>query len=289
MAKKNIVYLSGGLGNQMFQYAFAKSLQTNYNVKFEINTTFYYRIFKDQTPREIGLNSFNLKFKDCRDNKLQRIILKIKEKLSNSILSINSTYYSENKVNHKNFNNLNLKKKNYFRGYWQNFKYFESIKNDLKKDFSLDHNLKHLDPNTFKKITETNSVCVHVRRKDYLGTDLDVVDVNYYRNAFNKLKFKSKSLDLDFFIFSDDINWCNENLTFLPNSKFCSFSMLNDFHLMSLCKHFIIPNSTFSWWAAYLSNNNNNKIIIIPTKWHKTNINLLKDASPSNWIILNNK
>jgi len=286
MAQKNIVYLSGGLGNQMFQYAFAKSLQSNYNIKFEINTTFYNRIFKDQTTREIGLNLFNLKFKDCSDNKLQRIILKIKEKLSNINLSINSTYHNENKVNHKNFNNLNLKKKNYFRGYWQNSKYFESIKNDLKKDFSLDHNLKNLDPNTFKKITETNSVCVHVRRKDYLGTDLDVVDVNYYRNAFKKLK--SQFTGLNFFIFSDDINWCNENLSFLPNSMFYSFSMLNDFHLMSLCKHFIIPNSTFSWWAAYLSSNNN-KIVIVPSKWHKTNNNLLKDASPPNWIILNNK
>ena len=286
MAQKNIVYLSGGLGNQMFQYAFAKSLQSNYNIKFEINTTFYNRIFKDQTTREIGLNLFNLKFKDCSDNKLQRIILKIKEKLSNINLSINSTYHNENKVNHKNFNNLNLKKKNYFRGYWQNSKYFESIKNDLKKDFSLDHNLKNLDPNTFKKITETNSVCVHVRRKDYLGTDLDVVDVNYYRNAFKKLK--SQFTGLNFFIFSDDINWCNENLSFLPNSMFYRFSMLNDFHLMSLCKHFIIPNSTFSWWAAYLSSNNN-KIVIVPSKWHKTNNNLLKDASPPNWIILNNK
>ena len=282
MAQKNIVYLSGGLGNQMFQYAFAKSLQSNYNIKFEINTTFYNRIFKDQTTREIGLNLFNLKFKDCSDNKLQRIILKIKEKLSNIILSINSNYYNENKVNHKNFNNLNLKKKNYFRGYWQNSKYFESIKNDLKKDFSLDHNLKNLDPNTFKKITETNSVCVHVRRKDYLGTDYDVVDVNYYRNAFKKIE--SQSTNLNFFIFSDDINWCNENLSFLPNSTFCSFSMLNDFHLMSLCKHFIIPNSTFSWWAAYLSNNNN-KIVIAPSKWHKTNNKLLFDASPSDWII----
>ena len=92
MAQKNIVYLSGGLGNQMFQYAFAKSLQSNYNIKFESNTTFYNRIFKDQTTREIGLNLFNLKFKDCSDNKLQRIILKIKEKLSNINLSINSTY-----------------------------------------------------------------------------------------------------------------------------------------------------------------------------------------------------
>ena len=194
MAKKNIVYLSGGLGNQMFQYAFAKSLQSNYNIEFEINTTFYNRTFKDQTSRKIGLNLFNLKFNDCKENTIQRIILKIKEKLSNIIPSNNSTYYNENKVHHKNYNNLNLKKKNYFRGYWQNYRYFESIKNDLKIDFSLDYNLKNLDPNTLKKITKTNSVCVHIRRRDYLGTDLDVVDVNYYLNAFRKLKTQSQKL-----------------------------------------------------------------------------------------------
>ena len=148
MSKKAIIYLSGGLGNQLFQYAFAKSLQSNYNIKFEINTTFYSRIFKDQTPREIGLNLFNLKFKECKDNKSQRIILKIKEKISNIIFSNNSIFFNENKVNHKNFNNLRLKKKNYFRGYWQNSKYFESIKNDLIIEFSLDHNLKNLDSNT---------------------------------------------------------------------------------------------------------------------------------------------
>lgn len=282
MKKKAIIYLSGGLGNQMFQYAFAKSLQLKYNLKFEINTTFYNKSFKDQTPREIGLNLFNLNFETCKDNLLQRIILKFREKLSDIISSNNLAYYNENKVNIKNFNKLNLKGKNYFRGYWQNSKYFESIRNDLKIDFSLDHNLKNLDTNTLKKITGTNSVCIHVRRKDYLGTDYDVVEVNYYRNALKKLK--SQSEDLNFFIFSDDITWCNENLSFLANSTFCSFSMLNDFHLMSLCKYFIIPNSTFSWWAAYLSNNTN-KIVIAPSKWHKRRNNLFKDASPSDWII----
>ena len=286
MKKKAIIYLSGGLGNQMFQYAFARSLNLKYNMKFEINTTFYSRSFKDQTPREIGLNFFNFKFKACKDNLLQQIIFKIREKLPDIITSGNSTYYNEKELNIQNFPNLHLKRINYFRGYWQNYKYFESIKNNLKIDFSLDHNLKNLDRNTLKQITETNSVCIHVRRTDYLGTDYDVVDVNYYRNAFKKLK--SRFDDLRFFIFSDDISWCNENLSFLPNSTFCSFSILNDFHLMSLCNHFIIPNSTFSWWAAYLSNINNNvKTVIAPSRWHKTNDKLLYNASPPNWIIQN--
>ena len=178
-----------------------------------------------------------------------------------------------------------LKKKNYFRGYWQNYKYFESIKNELNNDFSLEHNLDNLDPIILKKISETNSVCIHVRRGDFLGTDCEVVNVDYYRNAFKKLNSKYK--DLNFFIFSDDINWCKINLIFLPNTTYCSFTMLNDFHLMSLCNHFIIPNSTFSWWAAYLSKNKT-KIVILPSKWLQTDQGFFKNASPPNWIRIKN-
>jgi len=281
MNKKAIIYLTGGLGNQLFQYAFAKYLQSNYDIECEINTNFYYRDFKDQTPRKIGLNLFKLKFKESRNSNFQRNVLRVKEKL----FSFNTSYYNENNLNHNNFNDINLKRKNYFRGYWQNYKYFESIKSELKKDFSLDHNLGNLDPTSYNKIIDTNSVCIHVRRTDIIGTLYDVVDVNYYQKAFKELS--SRVLNLNVFIFSDDINWCKKNLSFIKNSTFCSFTMLNDFHLMSLCKYFIITNSTFSWWAAYLSNHKE-KIVIAPSKWHRTNLKLLKDASPPNWIIINN-
>jgi hypothetical protein len=281
MNKKAVIYLTGGLGNQLFQYAFARSLQSNYNIECEINTNFYFSDFKEQTPREIGLNLFNLKFKESRNSNFQKLILRIKEKL----FSFNTSFFNENNLNQNNFNDINLNKKNYFRGYWQNYKYFESIKSELKEDFSLDHNLGKLDLITYNKIIDTNSVCIHVRRGDIIGTLYDVVELDYYQKAFEHLS--SKVLNLNFFIFSDDINWCKENFSFINNPTFCSFTMLNDFHLMSLCKYFIITNSTFSWWAAYLSNHKE-KIVIAPSKWHRTNLKLLKDASPPNWIILNN-
>ena len=282
MLKKNIVYLSGGLGNQMFQYAFARALYLKYNIPFEINTDFYRRRFEDQTSRDLGLNLFKLKFKESRFTNLGRVCLGIKKILLKLIPSLNFSFFNE-----ENFeiNNINFKKNNFFQGYWQNHKYFESIKDDLKVDFGLEHNISNLNLNSYNQIINSNSVCIHVRRKDYLGTDYEVVDVNYYKKAFDIIK--SKYSKLNFFIFSDDIKWCKENLTFIPNSTFCSYTLLNDFHLMTLCKHFIIPNSTFCWWAAYLSNNDNNsKTVIIPSKWHKTNNNLLKNGSPEKWIIL---
>ena len=79
MLKKNIVYLSGGLGNQMFQYAFARALYLKYNIPFEINTDFYRRRFEDQTSRDLGLNLFKLKFKESRFTNLGRVCLGIKK------------------------------------------------------------------------------------------------------------------------------------------------------------------------------------------------------------------
>ncbi|MBK86648.1 MAG: hypothetical protein CMC86_05570 [Flavobacteriaceae bacterium] len=285
MSKKAIIFLTGGLGNQLFQYAFSKYIHSEFNIDTEFNTDFYYSDFKGQTCRKIELNLFKLEFKQSTGNYFQRKILRIKEKLSFLTPNPFTNYFSENNLNYKNLKNITLKKKNFFRGYWQNYKYFESVQADIKKDFSLSHNLKYLDKITYNKIIKTNSVCVHVRRSDFIDSVYDVVDEKYYKKAYKELI--SKFLDLECFIFSDDIDWCIENLSFIKNSNFCSFSMINDFHLMSLCKHFIIPNSTFSWWAAFLSNYKE-KNVLIPSKWHQNNLEFFNNSSPKNWIKIKN-
>ena len=285
MKKKAVVYLSGGLGNQLFQYAFSRAIQSKRKIKTKINTTFYQRNLKDNTSREVGLEFFNIEYQEINDSLLERAIHKFNEKLFVRLFNLKSNYHNENTVNPNNIHNIELREKNFFRGYWQNHNYFDSIKEDLIKDFCLNHNLENLDQIILKKILNTNSVCIHVRRTDYIGTEYDVVNIDYYKNALNIIS--SKYSNLNFFIFSDDIKWCRLNLNFIPEANYCSFSLLNDFHLMSLCNHFIIPNSTFSWWSAYLSGNKN-KIVIIPTIWHKTSRDLFKDASPTDWIKIKN-
>lgn len=281
MCKKIIVDLYGGLGNQLFQYAFAKSLESIYDVKIEFNTNFFYKNFKDQTIRKIGLTKFGINFIEQRKNIIEKLITK--EPISVLIPKINHKYFNEKNLNHYNFDKIELKNKNYFTGYWQNYKYFDLIKKELKVDLSLDHNLINLDSKIIKEISNSNSLCIHVRRTDYIGTPYEIVDIEYYKKGYELISTKISSLKT--YVFSDDINWAMKNLSFIPNTTFCNYSMINDFHLMTLCKYFIIPNSTFSWWAAYLSDFKN-KIVFIPDKWHKTNQKLMNNASPSNWITL---
>ena len=281
MTKKIIIDLFGGLGNQLFQYALAKSLESIHNVKTDFNTNFYYKNFDDQTFREVSLNKFNIKFTEKRKNFIEKLITK--DSISNIIPKINYKYYNENNLNPSDLEKIKLKRINFFTGYWQNYNYFKSVESELKSCLSLDHNLKNLNSKTLKEISDSNSLCIHVRRTDYVGSQHEVVDVDYYKNAFKLLDTKVSNLKV--FVFSDDINWSKKNLSFIPKAIFCNYSMINDFHLMTLCKFFIIPNSSFSWWAAYLSDFKN-KIVIIPDKWHKTNLKLMKDASPENWIKL---
>jgi hypothetical protein len=113
-------------------------------------------------------------------------------------------------------------------------------------------------------VLSLNTCSIHVRRGDYIGLQNfhPVQPVSYYEEAV-----KIVGDDKHFLIFSDDINWCKENFTFLKNKTFVLNNLdYEDLYLMSMCKNNIISNSTFSWWGAWL-NRNENKQVIIPSKW----------------------
>lgn len=145
-----------------------------------------------------------------------------------------------------------------------------------------------------EKITQTNSVSIHVRRGDYYNNESafkihgNITTKKYYENALEFIKEKVKNPV--FFVFSDEFEWVKKNLYFFSNygevhiidwNK--GFDSYIDLQLMSNCKHNIIANSSFSWWAAWL-NKNKNKIVISPKKW-VNNINENKiDIIPNNWI-----
>ncbi len=140
------------------------------------------------------------------------------------------------------------------------------------------------------KIQNTNSVCMHIRRGDYLKLEnldsLGVCSTNYY---FNSVDLMIEKLNKpNFFVFSDDIEWCKNNIRINGNSYFIpnSFTNIDSFYLMRNCKHYIISNSTFSWWPAWLSNFES-KIVIAPKIWWKSN----PHNSPvlNNWIKINNE
>ena len=249
--------IQGGIGNQMFQWAFGKSLSLRYQKEYYIETSFYF----NQLLRNFELEKFNIKLKNISEIKLQTNL--------NFLRLIDSFEFQEILVD---------KNQNYYLdGYWQSEKYFQDIKDQISKDFSPEINT--IDQ--LKKYILNKTISLHIRRTDYVTSNgyHPVQTIDYYNKALEIIGEYDKLI-----IFSDDIEWCKYNLKF-KNMVFCEIK--NDLHqlwLMSLCKDNIIANSSFSWWGAWL-NKNTNKKVIAPKLWfgQQTNIND-SDIIPDTWI-----
>ena len=249
----------GGLGNQMFQYAYARNLSILNKDEFYLDTSFYNHQV-GVTPRVFSLNSFP---------KLS-INLEIPTIVKPKIITDNFVYDSQNI----------FKGDCFLDGYWQSEKYFKESKNTIIDDFSPDNENKKKLLKKYPQVNN-NSISLHIRRTDYLTSNgyHPVQTIDYYNKAIDILGNYE-----NIFIFSDDINWCKENLSF-KNMLFVENNTdVEDLWLMSLCKKNIIVNSSFSWWGAYL-NKNKDKKVIAPSKWFGEGVNLnTHDIVPEEWI-----
>ena len=165
---------------------------------------------------------------------------------------------------------LNNKSENiYLDGYWSSPKYFL---NSINTEFLFQDPIINESTLLLQDILSSNSVLLNIRRTDFLnGNFHGVFEKDYILNSINKLN--NTEDNLKFFIFSDDIQWCQDNLFDIPNSVIVDHTHKGNkfskyLQLMTNCKHFIIPNSTFAWWAAYLSQNQNKKVLH-PEIWIK--------------------
>ena len=177
--------------------------------------------------------------------------------------------------------------KNLFvRGFWECDKYFDDIRDVLIKELTpveppISDNLP-----LYKKIEETESICVTVRRydKEDVSDNFFSCDANYFYNGVNYIRQYHSNAAV--FVFSDDIEWCRENLNFGIDTFYESGNdpIWEKVRLMSSCKHFVISNSTFSWWVQYLSKNEN-KIVVAPNEWRRGEcvpIDIYQDS----WVFL---
>ena len=290
-----IVKLQGGLGNQMFQYAIGKAISIKHNTTLKLDLSF----LQDRSPKE----SFIFRDYDLGIFNLDVEISQGKEK--NSFIEGNQWLNRQiNLIINENFKKIYFKEKSfefdcnalkyknvYLDGYWQSPKYFMNIENIIRENFSIKYPLLYNSQKIAMDIVESNSVCLNVRRTDFVNLKNTnkfhgVKEIEYFNEAINLLS--SKVDDLKIFVFSDDINWCVKNLRFKFFTTFLTHEHAghkfnNYFQLMSLCKHFVIPNSTFAWWAAWLSQNPE-KIVIAPYKWFNSNSINTADLIPVNWI-----
>lgn len=163
-------------------------------------------------------------------------------------------------------------------GYFQSWRYFESIENELRRE--LVHLLEmSCDRHAHGAMADRNSVAVHVRRGDFLNHPaFQVCDEAYYRNAMDDMRQRIDRAR--FFIFSDDPAWCratfqDADIEVIDSGKNAA-NPLHDLHLMSLASHHIIANSSYSWWAAWIGKKPGQQVIL-PPRWFAKDIHAPMD------------
>lgn len=283
----NAIILLGGLGNQMFQYAFLKGMQALYPERM-----FLLDIYSDHCDLS-NHNGFELLrvFNIPETDLLPKDWVRSKDYMDMSLLH-EDPHKSGALVFNEQVMNLPPGFGPYiFKGYWQSENYFAHSIDDIHKVFKftdLDQNNQEL----LEEIENNNSVVVHVRRGDYVNTMFDVLDFKYYKKAIDKM-VKMLSEPPIFYIFSNDYLYCKRiffELEQVYKIRYVRGNTKNDswkdMALMKGAKHFIIANSSFSWWAAYLGTYPH-KQVLAPRHWFLSSrySNLVKCGLPPNYSI----
>ncbi len=287
-----IAKLSGGLGNQMFQYAAARALAEKNRCTLRLETQFY----KQSKNRIFDLNNFNISAKEISVFDIYKFYKSSKYYFSDLLLNknrFNENHPSVYKEKYFQFDSEFFKQKQplILDGYWQSEKYFSLIAAIIMKEFQWINEDKFKDFPLLNKICNCNSVSIHLRKGDYLSNPLisaihGIVPDEYYLSAIKLLKSKTKIDKI--YIFSDDHKatdaFIHEHGIGINASGTSTDTML-DFYLLQKCKHNIIANSSFSWWSAWL-NPNPDKIVIAPKRWFVDESKDISDLFPPTWITL---
>ncbi len=283
-----VVRLQGGMGNQMFQYALGRVLAIKNSTELKLDTSFF--DIKTTPIRVYDLDVFNI-----TANIATKKDIPVMYRLFNNkfIIKLISTFkkITKNKGQEKCFsfdsNILSSGSDMYIDGYWQSPKYFAGFEDVIRKDFTLKNPPAQNIQTLSEEIINNNSLCIHVRRGDYVGNKAhEVVDAEYYKKGIEQV---SKMTTIEkIYVFSDDIEWCKNNLKFefptmFVDESFAGAKGEGHMFLMSCCKSFIIANSSFSWWAAWLCNNLD-KIVVCPKTWFPDSTIDTSDLIPESWI-----
>lgn len=255
------VKLMGGLGNYMFQIAatYSKSLDLGFD------------FFVDYSEAHVGhknpLNYSDNFFKNIKTGNTKKIYR-----------TYNEPFFSYKKI-------PNFIESVKLHGYFQSEKYFIDHKKEIGDLFVIPKEKSEFLLKKYSLILNGNTCSIHVRRGDYVNLQSyhPLQTLDYYKKSYSEI-----GEDKTFFIFSDDIKWCENNLYFIKNKIYCKDNEdYEDLYLMSMCENNIIANSSFSWWGAWLNQDKKNKIIA-PKNWFGPSNSHLgtKDIYLYNWIII---
>ncbi len=291
-----VVNLKGGLGNQMFQYALghtlAKARQTDLYLDLRYLTE--RRSGKGYTVRDYNLDIFGIEPRSPANRQLMKlgvgignfrtraIIGKLLDRLGFGVIS-ERTMAFEPRVFDRQAASI------YLDGYWQSEKYFDRCADDIAGIFQL--NCTAFDDRVLRlaeDIESKNAVCLNVRRGDFVGSvNHDVVGIDYYSRALDHVR-QAIGDGFAVYVFSDDPEWCRDNLSIWPDLHVVGHEYAGDrfasyLFLMSRFSNFVIPNSTFAWWAAWLSRAKQ-KLVVAPKRWTALVRFEPCDIVPARWL-----
>ena len=291
MIKNNspvIVGLSGGLGNQLFQYAAGRALTIRLQTYLVLDLSW----FANQKERSFSLSPFQIHAQTYSQfprlaTSLQGTISKISRRLMPRAMGVRVW-----REPHFNYSEefVKLTEPVYMEGYWQSERYFSEIRPLLLEEITLKDPMPSECMALFETIRSCNAICVHVRRGDYLSNPVaakvhGICPADYYHLSVTELC--AGLADPHCFIFSDDPVWVRNSLTFDCPTTVVDLNSPNDAHfdlmLMAACQHFVIANSSLSWWGAWLGSHSD-KVVIAPKRWFLTQDKNTSDLLPESWL-----
>ena len=289
-----IVLMKGGLGNQLFQYAFARNIQLKYGYNNIILDVSELDGIKD---REYELDKFVLP-DECvkvykgneyaaysrRRNLLLKFGMRFLPKSVYNLEAKGNKFIWDNSEYVNVDDKINKSADVVINGYWQSEKYFIDNVDTIFNDLKIEDTGRFEKSDIYKAISGTNSTCIHVRLTDYLNiSEYNTFGIEYYKQGIEYVKERT---DSTFFVFSDDVEAAQKMLSPLAEKmqfvKYKGQDTLSDFFLMSQCNNFIMANSSYSWWAQYLGKKKD--IVVAPKKWNKSNE--CEDIYMDEWILI---
>ncbi len=294
-----LIRLMGGLGNQMFQYAFGRRMALVSNKELVLDQSLLLDRSQPHelvTHRNFDLDIFNLgHYRWGTEEEIflyngasnPSLIKKAVRRFKN-IISPKKTIIQ--KANEFNADYLNIKTDACFVGRWQSELYFRDVAQQIKTEFTFNIIFNSEIEKYIAIINNCNAVCLHIRRGDLItsaiyNTSIGVLNWDYYQSALAYIK--EQIVNPVFFIFSDDIEWCRRNIKLPEQCHYMDDNIAGKkaeghLYLMKQCKHFIISNSTYAWWGAWLSEEQN-KQVVYPKNWYKDIKYNNPEMSPKNW------
>jgi len=291
---KIIIRLSGGLGNQLFQYATGRYIATKNNAELMVDDTMLNVHRYGVTKRAYELDFYHIRARKLSTE--EKIILQLRVRrpfrylydvriIKSSFIYYRESHFEFDPKLHQLTGNLIIE------GYWQSERYFNKIAEDIRRDLQPVTPPQVTIQGLLDQVMGTNSVSIHVRRGDFIhnpraASSHVVCDLLYYQRAVAFIA--ERVTNPVFFVFTDDPDWVSKyfdiNFPMVLVSRPRSIPAYEDLRLMSHCANNIMANSSFSWWGSWL-NPNPEKIVVAPVRWFQEEKNM-QDLIPHTWNVL---